>query len=101
MDCLGRAIANAETTLSKVLFKAELWKKINQSPVNDRQRNVINRMLEDGFVGFINTSKYAKMAKCSNDTALRDIQDLVSRGVFLQNEGGGRNTSYRLPDHFA
>ncbi len=101
LDCLGRAIANAETTLSKVLFKAELWKKINQSPVNERQRNVINRMLEDGFVGFINTSKYAKMAKCSNDTALRDIQDLVSRGVFLQNEGGGRNTSYKLPDHSA
>lgn len=98
LDCLGHAIANADSTLSNVLFKAELWKKINQSPVNDRQRNVINRMLEDGFEGFINTSKYAKLGKCSNDTALRDIQDLVARGIFLQNEGGGRNTSYRLPD---
>lgn len=96
LDCLGRAITTTETTLSNVLFKAELWKKINQFPVNDRQRNVINRMLEDGFKGFINTSKYARLAKCSNDTALRDIQNLVARGVFLQNEGGGRSTSYSL-----
>lgn len=96
LDCLGRAIASAETTSGNVLFKAELWKKINQFPVNDRQRNVINRMLEDGFKGFINTSKYAKLAKCSNDTALRDIQDLLGRGIFQQNEGGGRSTSYAL-----
>ena len=96
LDCLGRAITTTETTLSNVLFKAELWKKINQFPVNDRQRNVINRMLEDGFKGFMNTSKYARLAKCSNDTALRDIQNLVARGVFLQNEGGGRSTSYSL-----
>ncbi len=98
LDCLDSAITNAEATLSNVLFKAELWKKINQATVNDRQRHVINRMLEDGFTGFMNTSKYAKLAKCSNDTALRDIQDLVARGVFLRNEGGGRSTSYRLPD---
>lgn len=98
LDCLAHAIANAETTSGNVLFKAELWKKINQSPINDRQRNIINRMLEDGFTGFMNTSKYAKLAKCSNDTALRDIQDLVALGIFLQNEGGGRNTSYRLSD---
>ncbi len=100
LDCLGRAIASAETTLGNVLFKAELWKTINKSPVNDRQRNVINRMLEDGFKGFMNTSKYAKLAKCSNDTALRDIQDLVARGVFVQNEGGGRSTSYSLARNF-
>ena len=96
LDCLGRAITTTETTLSNVLLKAELWKKINQFPVNGRQRNVINRMLEDGFKGFMNTSKYARLAKCSNDTALRDIQNLVARGVFLQNEGGGRSTSYSL-----
>lgn len=96
LDCLDNALTSAETTLSKVLFKAEVWKKINQAPINDRQRTVINRMLEDDFEGFMNTSKYAKLAKCSNDTALRDIQDLVARDVFLQNEGGGRNTSYRI-----
>ncbi len=70
--------------------------KINQKPINDRQRLIINRMLEDDFKGYINTSKYAKLAKCSADTALRDIQDLKSRGLFIQNPGGGRSTSYHL-----
>lgn len=98
LDCLGRAISNAETTLGNVLFKAQLWDTINQKPVSDRQRLIINRMLEDDFEGFINTSKYAKLAKCSNDTALRDIQELKERGIFIQNPGGGRSTSYRLPD---
>lgn len=97
LDCLGRAISNAETTLGNILFKAQLWDTINQKPVNDRQRLIINRMLEDGYEGFINTSKYAKLAKCSNDTALRDIQELKERGIFIQNPGGGRSTSYRLP----
>jgi len=98
LDCLGRAIGNAETTLGNVLFKAQLWDTINQKPVNDRQRLIINRMLEDDFEGYMNTSKYAKLAKCSNDTALRDIQELKERGIFIQNPGGGRSTSYRLPD---
>ena len=97
LDCLGRAISNAEKTLGNVLFKAQLWDTINQKPVNDRQRLIINRMLEDDFEGFMNTSKYAKLAKCSNDTALRDIQELKERGIFIQNPGGGRSTSYRLP----
>lgn len=98
LDCLGRAISNAEMTLSHVLFKAQLWEMINQKPVNERQRLIINRMLEDDFEGFINTSKYAKLAKCSNDTALRDIQELKERDIFIQNPGGGRSTSYSLPD---
>ncbi len=98
LDCLGRAIANAETTLGNILFKAQLWERINQKPVNERQRFIINRMLDDGFESFMNTSKYAKLAKCSNDTALRDIQGLKERGVFIQNPGGGRSTSYRLPN---
>jgi Fic family protein len=98
LDCLGRAISNVETTLGDVLFKAKLWDMINQKPVNDRQRLIINRILENGFEGFMNTSKYAKLAKCSNDTALRDIQELKERGIFIQNPGGGRSTSYRLPD---
>lgn len=98
LDCLGRAICNAETTLGNVLFKAQLWDMINQQRVNDRQRLIINRMLEDDFEGFMNTSKYAKLVKCSNDTALRDIQDLKERGIFVQNPSGGRSTSYRLLD---
>jgi Fic family protein len=98
LGCMGRAIVSAETTLENVLFKAKLWDKINKSPVNERQRFVINRMLEDGFEGYINTSKYAKLTKSSNDTALRDIKEMKERGIFLQNPGGGRSTSYRLPD---
>ncbi len=98
LDCLDRAISSAEQSLSKILFKAELWNKMGQFPINERQRLVINRMLENDFKGHMNTSKYAKLAKCSPDTALRDIQNLKARGILLQNPGGGRSTSYRLPD---
>ncbi len=98
LDCLGRAVSSAEDTLSKVMFKAQLWNEINQNPVNARQRRIINRMLEDDFKGHMNTSKYAKLAKCSNDTALRDIHVLKGRGIFIQNSGSGRSTSYRLAD---
>lgn len=97
LGCMGRALSSAETTLNTVLLKADIWRKINLHPVNDRQHLIINRMLEDDFQGHMNTSKYAKLAKCSNDTALRDIQDLKERGVFIKNPGGGRSTSYRLP----
>lgn len=98
LGCMGRAISNAETTLENVLFKARLWDKINKNPVNERQRFVINRMLEDDFEGYINTSKYAKLTKSSNDTALRDINEMKEQGIVIQNPGGGRSTSYRLPD---
>jgi len=95
LDCLDRATESAEGTLSSVLYKARVWEKANQQTVNERQKLIINRML-DGFKGHMNTSKYAKMAKCSNDTALRDIRDLLERGIIIQNPGGGRSTSYRL-----
>lgn len=98
LDCLGRAITKAEMTLGNVLFKAKLWKKIDQKSINERQRWIISRMLEADVKGHMNTSKYAKLAKCSKDTALRDIQDLKEHGIFVQNPGGGRSTSYRLPD---
>lgn len=99
LGCLGRSIDSAETTLQTVLFKARLWEKIAPFPINNRQRLIINRMLENDFKGHMNTSKYARLAKCSNDTALRDIQDLKNYGALIQNPGGGRSTSYRLPDH--
>jgi len=98
LGCLGRAVAASEKSLSRVLYKASLWETINENPLNSRQRAVINRMLEDDFVGYMNTSKYASLAKCSKDTALRDIQGLKAKEIFLQNPGGGRSTSYRLPD---
>lgn len=93
--CLERAIDAAEESLAAVLRKARLWERINQHPVNERQRNVINRLLGD-FEGHLTTSKYGKLAKCSSDTALRDIQDLLARGILIANPGGGRSTSYRL-----
>ncbi len=95
LGCLGRALDGAEAALSAVLNKAKLWQRINRRPVNERQRLVINRLL-NGFQGFLTTSKYAKLAKCSTDTALRDIQELLDRRILVQNPGGGRSTSYRL-----
>ncbi len=97
LECLGRAIAGADEALSGVLRKAKTWERINEGQVNNRQRTVINRLL-DGFEGKLTTSKYAKIAKCSPDTALRDIKALVDRSVLIQDEGGGRNTSYHLAE---
>lgn len=95
LGCLDRAIVGAESALSGVLNKARVWEQIGRHPVNDRQRLVINRLL-DGFEGLLTTSKYAKLAKCSTDTALRDVTELVNAGILLRNDGGGRSTSYRL-----
>jgi Fic family protein len=97
LGCLGRAVAGAETELAGVLRKAKIWERINAEPVNDRQRKIINLLL-DGFEGKLSSSKYAKLAKCSEDTALRDIKILIERGILTQDEGGGRSTSYRLVD---
>jgi Fic family protein len=98
LGCLGRAIAGAEDGLAGVLRKAKTWERINsQSPVNERQRKVINRLL-DGFEGKLSTSKYATLAKCSTDTALRDIGILLERGILVQDAGGGRSTSYHLAE---
>lgn len=95
LGCLGRAIDRADEAQSGVLHKAEIWKRLSSRPVNARQRAVLNRMT-DAFEGHMNTSKYAKLAKCSTDTALRDIRELLAWGVLVQNPGGGRSTSYRL-----
>ena len=96
LGCLDRAIDASDTLLASVLHKARLWQRINTKPVNDRQRTVINRMLEHDWKGHLNTSKYARLADCSQDTALRDIKELLDRSVLVRNEGGGRSTSYRL-----
>ncbi|MGH6815666.1 MAG: Fic family protein [Hyphomicrobiaceae bacterium] len=95
LACLDRALERAEETLGAVTYKARLWEVVNRKAVNERQRTIIDRLL-DGFQGHLTTSKYAKIAKTSSDTALRDIRDLVERGVLVQNPGGGRSTNYRL-----
>ena len=95
LGCLDRTLDAADTSLGTVLDKARLWQRIDPQPVNERQRKVIDRML-DGLQGHLTTSKYSKLAKCSDDTALRDIRELLERGILVKNPGGGRSTSYRL-----
>ena len=95
LGCLGRAIEGAQTMLGTVLAKARFWKRIADFPINERQRIVLNRLL-NGFEGKFTTTKYAALAKCSQDTALRDILPLVERGILVRNPEGGRSTSYAL-----
>ena len=97
LGCLDRAISSADQTLAAALRKARFWQRLSGVTVNERQRLVINLML-NGFQGFLSSSKYAKLAKCSTDTALRDIQELVEHRIIVQNPGRGRSTSYRLAD---
>ena len=95
LGCLGRAIDGAETTLAAVLRKARFWQQHRDVRLNERQRLMLNRLL-DGFAGNLTTSKWATITKCSSDTALRDILDLVERELLARNPGAGRSTSYSL-----
>ena len=93
--CLGRAFDRAETILAAVLSKARFWDRFTATKFNERQRSMINRLL-NGFEGKLTSSKWAKLEKCSQDTALRDIEDLIRKGVLTKDSGGGRSTSYSL-----
>jgi Fic family protein len=95
LGCLDRAFDGAENTLASVFNKADFWKKHSLAPLNARQRDIINRLL-DGFEGKLTSSRWAMIEKCSPDTALRDIGDLVERKILKKDEGGGRSTSYSL-----
>jgi Fic family protein len=97
LACLARAFDGTEVTLGAVLRKARFWEKYARVHVNDRQRDVINRLL-DGFTGKLTTTKWATLEKCSHDTALRDIQGLIEQGLLRKDPGGGRSTSYSLVD---
>jgi Fic family protein len=97
LSCLDRAIGSTDETLSMVLRKARFWEKHAESSFNNRQLIMLNKFL-NGFEGKLNSSKWAKIAKCSQDTALRDIQNLVERQVLVKEPGGGRSTSYELVD---
>lgn len=98
LKCLKESLVVAEGRLEHVLYKSWIWEQANRHSVNPRQRQTLSRMLEDGFEGHMNTSKYARMVKCSKDTALRDIKALLSYGILESNPGMGRSTSYRLSD---
>ena len=95
LGCLDRAFDGTEETLASVLQKARFWEAHAATPLNDRQRLMLNKLL-DGFEGKLTSSKWAKIAQCSQDTALRDILELVNHGILVKDAAGGRSTSYSL-----
>ena len=95
LECLGRAIESARDTLAAVLAKAGFWEAHASDVFNERQVKILNRLL-DGFEGKLTSSKWARMNRCSQDTANRDIRDLIDRGVLVRGPAGGRSTSYDL-----
>jgi Fic family protein len=98
VQMLEEAVRHAHHTLDTVLGKARFWNRVSGASLNDRQVKVLNRLL-DGFEGKLTSSKWAALAKCSSDTALRDITELVDLGVLQRSGAGGRSTSYELkPD---
>lgn len=95
LECLGRALDNSDTTIETVLQKARLWQQLSGIALNERQTKMLNRLL-DTFEGKLTTSKWARMTRCSQDTATRDIKQLIDHGVLQKDAGGGRSTSYSL-----
>jgi len=95
LHCLKNALEATETTTERIIQKAEFWKLHENTTINERQRLMLNKLL-DGFEGKLQTSKWAKITKTSTDTALRDIKDLVEKGLLRQTDDGGRNASYKL-----
>ena len=95
LGCLDRAFDRAEVTLASVLAKARFWEENAEAKLSDRQRLIVNRLL-NGFEGKLTSSKYAILAKCSQDTAIRDIHDLIRQDILTKDTGGGRSTSYSL-----
>jgi Fic family protein len=95
LGCLDRAFGGSEATLVTILRKARFWEAHAGESFNERQRKIVNRLL-DGLEGKLTSSKWAKLVKCSQDTASRDINDLISRGIVAKDAAGGRSTSYSL-----
>jgi len=97
LSCFDRALSNTDQTLATVTRKAKFWENPATNHLNNRQVLMVNKLL-DGFEGKLNSSKWAKIARCSQDTAIRDIQDLIERGILRKEAAGGRSTSYTLQD---
>jgi Fic family protein len=97
LNCLYRALISTDQTMQKVLFKSGFWENHKETVINSRQRLMLNTLL-DGFDGKLKSSKWAKITKCSPDTALRDIKDLIEKGILKQETSGGRSTNYELAD---
>lgn len=97
LHCLKNAMLATEQTTQKILRKAEFWKRHEHTSINERQRIILNKLF-DGFEGKLQTSKWAKITKTSTDTALRDIKDLIEKGILQQTAEGGRSVNYELID---
>ena len=97
LHCLKNAMLSTENTTQKIVRKAEFWKLHEHTPVNERQRLMLNKLFDD-FEGKLQTLKWAKITKTSTDTALRDIKDLVEKGILKQTDEGGRSANYKLVD---
>ena len=97
LQCFDQALDGTNETLSNVLDKARYWEYFAHLTVNERQRKLIN-MQFDGFFGKLTSGKWAKIAKCSSDTALNDIKDLLEKGMLVKNGEGGRSTNYSLTE---
>jgi Fic family protein len=96
LKCLKNAILSSEKTLERIMIKAEFWTQHAKTSFNDRQKLMLNKLLDGNFVGKLQSSKWAKICKCSQDTAIRDIKDLIEKGILQQQESGGRSTNYEL-----
>lgn len=95
LSCLINALKSTDTILNRVLFKADFWNKHAKTVMNERQKKLLNIIL-DGFEGKLTSSKWAKIAKCSKYTAIRDIKDLISKDILKKEDAGGRSTNYEL-----
>lgn len=95
LQCLKNALENSSVLLHRILFKAQFWNEHRTKPLNERQKKLLNRIL-DGIDGKMSSSKWAKMAKCSRDSAIRDINELINWGILKKDEAGGRSTNYEL-----
>ncbi|MEA1898014.1 MAG: Fic family protein [Bacteroidota bacterium] len=95
LNCLINALKSTDSILTRVLFKADFWQKHLDTAINDRQRKLLNKLM-DGFDGKLTSSKWAKIAKCSKDSAVRDINDLIEKGILQKEAAGGRSTNYEL-----
>ena len=95
LNCLQKSLLQTTVTVQKILLKASFWNAHETTDLNQRQHLMLNKLL-DGFEGKLKTSKWAKIAKCSPDTALRDIRDLIQKGILQQEKEGGRSTNYEM-----
>ncbi len=95
LSCLINALKSTDNILTRVLLKADFWNRNSKTIINERQKTILNKLL-DGFEGKLTSMKWAKITKCSKDTAIRDINDLINKDILQKESAGGRSTNYEL-----